>query len=212
MRPKEPRWLNWSRRLQAIAQSGLAFAADPYDVERYGQVRQIAAEIMGAKADVTVDHAVALFAEQAGYATPKVDVRGAAFRQGRILLVRERADQNRWTLPGGWADVGASPRENVAREVEEESGFVVRVIKLIAVLDRSRQDHTPFHAFHSYKLFFQCEIVGGAATANLEASEVAFFDLEEIGGLELSLSRVLPHQLVMCFEHAANPALPTVFD
>ena len=208
----EPSWLLWVRELQAIAQTGLEFAKDPYDRERYIAVRALAARMMAQRASADPTWVEKLFAEQTGYATPKVDVRGAVFREdGRILLVREVADSGRWSLPGGWAEVNQSPREAVVREVLEESGFAVTVRKLAAIYDRARHPHLPPRPFHIYKLFFVCDIVGGAAQTSSETSEVAFFADDEIPS-DLSIGRVLPYQITRMFEHARSSALPTDFD
>lgn len=207
-----PRWLEWARQLQAIAQTGLAFSKDVYDRERYEAIRSLAAQIMAAHCDVDARQIEGLFADQVGYATPKVDVRGAVFRDdGRILLVREVADGGRWTLPGGWADVNQSPSESVVREVLEEAGLQVVARKLAAVYDRERHAHQPPYAFHIYKLFFVCDIVGGEPRPGIETSEVAFFAAHEVPA-DLSISRVLPHQIARMFEHAAAPGLPTDVD
>ena len=208
----EPAWLVWARELQAIAQTGLTFATSAYDRERYTTIRSLAAQMMATNSDADFGRVEALFAEQTGYATPKVDVRGAIFDEdARILLVREIADAGRWTLPGGWADVNQSPSESVIREVREEAGLDVRVRKLAAVYDRARQGHTPPHPFHVYRLFFICDVVGGAPRAGLETSEVAFFGENEIPK-ELSLERTLPHQIRRMFEHARDKDLLTDFD
>jgi ADP-ribose pyrophosphatase YjhB (NUDIX family) len=208
----EPVWLVWARELQAIAQTGLSFAANAYDRERYAALRALAARMMATQSDADFARVEGLFAEQAGYATPKVDVRGAVFDEGlRILLVREIADRGRWTLPGGWADVNQSPSESVIREVREESGLEVRVRKLAAVYDRARHAHLPPHPFHVFKLFFICERVGGTPRAGIETSEVAFFGEAEIPE-DLSIGRVLPHQIRRMFAHAKQPDLPTDFD
>jgi ADP-ribose pyrophosphatase YjhB (NUDIX family) len=205
-------WLAWAREIQAIAQSGLAFTRDAYDQERYRALRGLAARVMAASSDAAPERIAGLFAEQAGYATPKVDVRGAVFNAvGELLLVREVADAGRWTLPGGWADVNLTPAENVVKEVIEESGFNVRVRKLAAVWDRDRQGHSPPLAFSTYKLFFICDIIDGAAATSLETSEVAFF-AESALPSDLSEGRVLPAQLRRMFEHHRNPGLPTDFD
>jgi ADP-ribose pyrophosphatase YjhB (NUDIX family) len=151
-----------------------------------------------------------LFGSESGYATPKVDVRGAVFQERRILMVREAADGGRWTLPGGWADVNLTPAENVVKEVREESGFEVRVRKLAAVWDRTRQGHTP-QLFQAYKFFFICDIIGGAAATSTETSEVAFFAANSIPR-DLSVSRVLPQQIARMFAHHRDPGLPTDFD
>ena len=200
----------WARELQAIAQTGLAFTTGIYDRERYTAIRSVAAKIMAAHSDADVAHMEALFAKENGYATPKVDVRGAVIEDGRILLVREIEDLGRWTIPGGWADANQSPSESVIREVREESGFEVRVRKLAAVYDRSRQGHPP-HPFNVYRLFFLCDVIGGALKPGLETSEVAFFGEDEIPE-DLSPNRVLPHQIKRMFQHARDKNLPTDFD
>lgn len=208
----EPDWLVWARELQAIAQTGLSFAMNAYDRERYSAIRSLAARMMVTHSDADFVRVEALFAEQTGYATPKVDVRGAVIDEHeRILLVREIADSGRWTMPGGWADVNQSPSESVVREVREEAGLEVAVRKLAAAYDRARQGHTPPHPFHVYKLFFICDVIGGAPAAGLETSEVAFFGENEIPD-DLSVARVLPRQITRMFEHARHNDLPTDFD
>ncbi len=207
----EPDWLAWAREMQAIAQSGLTFSRDPYDRERYEQLRALAARAMAAGSGTDAAHIEALFASQDGYATPKIDVRGAAFNAaGEILMVREVQDGGRWTLPGGWADVNLTAAENVAKEVLEESGFQIRVCKLAAVWDRTRQGHGAF-PFATYKLFFTCDIIGGAAASSLETSQAAFF-AEHALPADLSSGRVLPHQLRRMFAHWREPGLPTEFE
>jgi len=206
----EPVWLVWARELQAIAQTGLTFATSTFDRERYKAIRSLAARIMAARSDANFACVEGLFAKQAGYATPKVDVRGAVIEDGRILLVREIADAGRWTMPGGWADVNQSPSECVIRELREETGLKVTVRKLAAVYDRARQGHPP-HPFDVYRLFFICDVVGGAPKAGLETSEVAFFGENKIPE-DLSAERILPHQIRRMFEHARDKDLPTDFD
>ena len=208
----QPSWLIWARELQAIAQTGLTFAQNPYDRQRYEAVRALAARILAEHSEAEHSRIEGLFAQQAGYATPKVDARGAVFRDdGSILLVREIADAGRWTLPGGWADVNETPSECVAREVREESGLEVAVQKLAAVYDRDRHGHTPLHAFHVYKLFFICDITGGAPLPGPETSEVGFFAIDELPD-DLSAGRVRRHQVARMFEHWRSPHLPTEFD
>jgi len=206
-----PPWLDWATRLQAIAQIGLAYTRDPYDRERFEQVRAVAVEMMAAGSDASGERIAELFAGERGYATPKVDVRGVVFDDaGRLLLVRERED-GRWTLPGGWADVLESPREAVVKEVREESGFEVRPVKLLAVLDYNRQAHEPPRAVSIYKVFLRCEITGGGARADtLETSDVGFFAEDALP--PLSLSRTTPAQTRRLFEHYRRPDLPADFD
>jgi ADP-ribose pyrophosphatase YjhB (NUDIX family) len=207
----EPDWLIWTRELQAIAQSGLAFSRDPYDRERYEMLRALASRIMALHTTAPVELIETLFAGESGYATPKVDVRGAAFdERGRLLMVREVVDGGRWTLPGGWADVNLTAAENVIKEMREESGFDVRVRKLAAVWDRTRQGH-PAIAFSCCKLFFVCDIIGGTAATSLETSEIGWFGEAELPE-DLSLGRVLPGQIRRMFAHARDATLPTEFD
>jgi ADP-ribose pyrophosphatase YjhB (NUDIX family) len=208
----QPKWLVWARELQATAQTGLTFTDGAFDRLRYEKIRSIAAHIMAEYSDADYRQVAGLFAEQSGCATPKIDVRGAVFRNDRsILMVREIADGGRWTLPGGWADVNESPRQNVVREVREESGFEVTVRKLAAVYDRDKHRHMPFFPFHIYKMFFICDVVGGAARTSVETSEVGFFTLDNLP-TDLSMSRVLPQQIKRMFEHMKMPELLTDFD
>jgi ADP-ribose pyrophosphatase YjhB (NUDIX family) len=171
----EPQWLLWAREIQALAQTGLAFTRDQYDRQRYEQLRAVASEIMAGHMAIAASEIEVMFTQQMGYATPKVGVRGAVFRDEKILLVREREDADRWTLPGGWADVNESAAEAVVREVREEAGLEVRAYKLAAVWDRARHQHGVAQPFHVWRLFFICEIISGEPAPGLETSEVAFF-------------------------------------
>jgi ADP-ribose pyrophosphatase YjhB (NUDIX family) len=206
--PMEQSWLDLARRLNALAQTGLTFAENPYDIERYTAVRKIAAEMIAQGSGTESSRALELFACDAGYATPKVDVRGVVFHDGKILLVQERSD-GMWTLPGGWADVGDSPADAVVREIREESGFETRATKLLALLDRNRHEHPP-HINHIYKVFFQCEITGGSPTTSHEIQGVGFFAEDDIP--DLSLTRIVPAQIARVFEHYRHHDLPADFD
>ncbi|HWD91347.1 MAG TPA: NUDIX hydrolase [Verrucomicrobiae bacterium] len=205
----EPRPWALARKLQAIAQTGLEFNTNEYDRERYELIGKIAAELMAAHCDTPIETFQKIFDAQDGYATPKVDVRAAVFRDGKILLVREAAD-GLWTLPGGWADVNDAPHEAVEREVREESGFYAKATKLAAVYDRAKHPHEPPLPFHVYKMCFVCEIISGEATPSRETPEVAFFAPDALP--PLSISRILEFQIRRLWEHAKNPALPTDFD
>jgi ADP-ribose pyrophosphatase YjhB (NUDIX family) len=199
----------WTRRVQAIAQTGLAFTRDHYDQQRYEELLAIAAEMMAAGAGIPDSQKVLdLFREERGYATPKIEVRGAVLHDGQVLLVREREDGG-WTLPGGWADVGDTPSAMVVREVKEESGYDVVPRKLAALFDRNKHPHPPI-ASHAYKLFFLCDLIGGEAAPSFETPEVAFFPSNDLP--KLSPSRVTEYQIRHMFEHAAHPEWPTTFD
>ena len=206
---KKPEWLQWAQRLQAIAQNGLTYARDPFDVERFLQVRQIAAEMLASGSDtVKADELIKVFQRNFGYATPKVDVRAAVLRNDRLLLVRE-LDDGGWTLPGGWAEVGQSPAESVEREVREESGYIVKAVKLLACWDRNKHPH-PSIPFHAYKLVFRCELLGGIPNTSSETTEVGFFAEDQIPAL--SVTRTLPEQIRFVFQSLRDPAAPAAFD
>ncbi len=190
--------LTAARELAAISQTGAHFARDRYDQERYQRIAEIAASLLAGCSDVPTDKIFAWSKQEFGYATPKLDVRAFILQESRVLLVREDADEGRWTLPGGWVDVNESPSESVVREVREESGYVVTPKRLLAVLDREKQGHFPPFPYHVYKLFFHCEIVGGSPQQTAECSESSFFAEHELP--ELSVSRVLPAQILRFFE------------
>lgn len=200
--------LDWARKVQALAQTGLAYTKDPYDKQRYESLRQIAADIMTASAANVPANLIDSFTCEVGYATPKIDVRAAVFVEDQLLLVKERSD-GRWTLPGGWADIGDSPSVAAVREVEEESGYKVTTLKLAAVYDRDLHGHPPM-PYHVYKLFFLCELVSGTPKVSIETEDVAFFREDDLP--PLSLSRVTPKQIAHLFDHRRHPEWQTSFD
>jgi ADP-ribose pyrophosphatase YjhB (NUDIX family) len=192
----EPKWIEWARELQAIAQTGLHFSESEYDRERYRKILEISTEIFSSYSGESPALIRGLFENQTGYATPKVDVRGVVFNEDKMLFVKELVD-GLWTLPGGWADVNDSPSEAVEREIVEESGFQVKADRMLAVFDRAKHPHQPPFPFHVYKLFILCRLEGGAARNSAETTEVAFFGKDEIPAL--SLSRVTREQIQFCF-------------
>ncbi len=205
----EPKWLEWAKSLQAEAQNGLTFATNEFEVERYKHIMDIAFEMMASKSDADLAHVKDLFKDVEGYATPRVDVRGAVFKDDKILLVKEKSDGG-WTLPGGWADPNETPSRSVEREVLEESGYEVRAVKVFAVFDRAKQGHTPPFPYHVYKLFFLCELKGGKKTASIETDDADFFEEGNIPAL--SRARTSSRQIKVCFEHHRAPGLPADFD
>jgi ADP-ribose pyrophosphatase YjhB (NUDIX family) len=202
-------WLRWVKRLQAIAQDGLTYTRDDYDVGRYEQIREIAAEILAAHSTGELEDSRRLLELETGPATPKVDVRAAVFRDGDEILLVKEPDDGGWSLPGGWADVGETPAEVAVREAYEESGYRVRAVRLISAYDRDRQGHPPI-PYHVYKLVFLCEILDKAPARAVDADEVGFFEERELP--DLSLSRVTPAQIKRFFEHHRRPELQTDFD
>ena len=162
--------LDLSRRLLALSQTGLHFTAEEYDRERYREIGDIATRLLELQSDIAAEAVRLAWFVEDGYATPKVDVRGAIFRDNRVLLVRERVD-DKWTVPGGWADVNDTPSSAILKEIEQESGFTARVLKLAAIYDRNKRNNPPY-LFHSWKLFFVCEITGGEARTSYETTAV----------------------------------------
>lgn len=203
-----PRWLAWAREIQALAQIGEAYSENQWQSHRYRRLMEIAAEIVAEHADLEKESVFEDFCEQQGYATPKIDVRGAAFRGDRLLMVRERLDDC-WTMPGGWAEVGDTPSEAIEREVWEESGFRVESRKVIGVYDANRIK--PLDLYHAFKLVFLCDIVGGEARISDETAEVAFFAWGEIPE-NLSMERTKMHQIRDAFAAHANRSQPCIFD
>jgi len=206
--PFEPPWLIIGRELRAIAQIGLAFSREPFDRQRYERIRELAASLIAQRSGLDDGAVLDYFRRETGYATPKVDVRAAAFMEGKVLLVREISD-GAWTLPGGWADVNQSAAECVVREVAEESGYRVRAVKLAAVYDY-RKRNRPQHLDSIYKMFFICELVGGSASASIETSETGFFARDALP--PLSVGRTTAQQIARMFEHVERPDLPADFD
>jgi ADP-ribose pyrophosphatase YjhB (NUDIX family) len=174
---KFPLWLEWAREIQAISQTGLHFAENEYQRERFQRLSEISAEIIASYTNLNSGELIEIYNHQIGYATPRVDVRGAVFQDGNLLLVRERVDGG-WTMPGGWADVGDVPSIAVEREVLEEAGLIVKARKVIGVYDANRTG--PLEVFHAFKIVFLCEVIDGEPRPSYETSEVVFFSQNEI--------------------------------
>ncbi|GMK37727.1 ADP-ribose pyrophosphatase [Paenibacillus sp. CCS19] len=204
----ELKWLEWAKQIQAIAQTGLTYARDVYDIERYEALREMSIEILSNYTVAGEEKIKLTFASDTGYATPKVDIRAVVFHDDQLLLVREKVD-GAWSLPGGWADIGLSPSEVAVKEVQEESGYTVRPVRLLAVLDKKFHNHPP-EPYHIYKMFIQCEIVGGDAQIGIETSAVGFFEETNLPGL--SMERNTLKQLQLMFEYYRNPDKNVIVD
>lgn len=202
------KWLEWARRIQSLSQAGLTFSKDAFEIERYEELRNISAEILTEYSGLEMKVVKDIFTHDTGYQTPKVDVRGVVFKDNTILLVQEAKD-SRWSLPGGFCDVGLSPAENIVKEIEEESGFEVVPTKLVALLDMNKHPHPP-QAFHYYKVFIQCDIVGGYGKPGLETKAIDFYEKDNLP--ELSTSRNTASQIQMLFEFLDDPNKETIFD
>lgn len=204
----EAEWLPWARKLQAIAQAGLTYSHDPLDVARFREVQTVAAEITARHSHLSVEVLKDLFERESGYVTPKVAVRAAVFHGADVLLVHENAGH--WSLPGGYADVSESPSEAVARETLEESGFLVRATRLLAVYDvRKRAPGVnPFRPF--YTLFFDCAVVEQTRLPDLlETTEAAFFPIDALPPLRAGW---MVNEITRLFELHQNGSMPPDFD
>ncbi|AZN29029.1 NUDIX domain-containing protein [Flaviflexus salsibiostraticola] len=192
--------------LSSISESALAYCRDPFDIDRFHRIGEIAQEVAQLVAREPLPDYDRRVASIAGYTTPKVDVRGGVFDEsGRILLVREIADEGRWTLPGGWCDVLETPTSAIEREVAEEAGVPVRAVHLAAIIDRHRWPHEPVYDRHMYKLFFVCEPLGPVDLlfTSEETSEIGWFAADDLP--ELSIERVVPDQILLLHEHWRSP-------
>lgn len=202
-------WIRWAHRIQAIAQTGLTYGKDIFDLERYRELQSIASEIISTHTGDASKEIETILSLESGYPTPKVDVRVVVFDNlGRLLFVRETSD-GKWSLPGGWADIDESVGEVAIREVYEETGYRVRPIKLLGVLDRNKHPHPPMF-WHVYKVFVRSDLIGGSAQTSIETDSIGFFDRHNIP--DLSIARVTETQINRMFNHYDNQLLPTDFD
>ena len=207
MNHQTPQWLAWAQEIFSLSQSGLTYSGNEYDRERYKRLQEITAEMIASQSIVSKESVLDSFSMQAGYITPKVDVRGAIIRDGKILLVQERADGN-WAMPGGWADLGNAPASVAEREVWEESGFRVKAEKVVAVIDANRIE--PMEFYHAYKIIFLCRLLDGEPRASYETLAVDFFAPDHLP--PLSVYRTNEAMLREVFAHVADPDRPTAFD
>lgn len=195
-------WMHWAKQLQALSQAGQAYSKDKFDLQRFDEVASIAQQMMAELAGTPVEKVQQLFVPEVGYPTPKVDLRAGVFKDGKILLVREREDDC-WTMPGGWADVCETPSQGIIREVLEESGYSVSSPTLVAIKDRDVHPYLPKYPQHIYKMFFLCHFESGQPTPNIEISEIGFFELNALP--PLSTSRVLKSDIELMFQHHEHP-------
>ena len=202
MESKDFNWLDIAKELQAIAQTGLTFTENKYDAERYQMIRDISVRILHEYTDTPIEKIKGVFAFETGYQTPKVDIRGVVFRNNKILMIKEDVD-GKWTLPGGWADIGLSPFEIAKKEVYEEAGLEVTPERLLAVYDKAKDADHPQDYYHIYKLFILCSDSGGEVKTGMETTDVGWFTLDTIP--PLSTPRITMKQIKRMFEYKDNP-------
>ena len=202
------KWLKWAMEIQSLAQGGLAYTNNVYDIERYERLREIAAEMVAEKSNISLEKVKDLFCNEKGYQTPKIDTRAAIFKDNKILLVHE--NDGTWALPGGWCDVLESVESNTLKEVREEAGLEAKAIKIIAIQDRNKHNK-PVYAYGICKVFVLCEAIGGAFVKNIETTETKYFSLDEIPE-NLAEEKTNKEQIKMCFEAANSENWQTLFD
>ena len=189
------KWLKWAIEIQGLAQSGLAYTTNVYDIERYERIREISAEIIEEKSNLNLEKVKDLFCNETGYQTPKIDTRAAIFKDNKILLVHE--NNGTWSLPGGWCDVLESVKSNTIKEVKEEAGLDVKATKIIAVQDRNKHNR-PIYVYGVCKIFVMCEIIGGEFKENIETTEMKYFALDELPE-NFANEKCTKEQVEMCF-------------
>ena len=202
------KWLKWATELQSIAQAGLTFAKNQYDIDRYQQIRDLTVEILNEYTYIDHKKIRELFASETGYQTPKVDIRAAVIKDDKILLVNEKID-GRWSLPGGWADVNSSVSESAVRECSEEAGASVVPKRIIAV-HLANKHNNPQFPYTIYKIFVDCELIEYNFKENTETIGSSFFSPDDLP--ELSAERNSLNQIKMCFEAKKHKFFETIFD
>lgn len=200
--------LDWAIEIQSLAQAGLSYTENPYDIERYERLREISAEIMAQKTGEPLEKVKGLFCNESGYQTPKADTRAAVFLGEKILLVKE--NNGTWSLPGGWCDVNMSAADNAVKEVYEEAGLKVKCEKLIAVQDWRKHNVTNY-AYGVIKLFFLCSPSGGSFLKNIETVAAEYFSRDSLPP-DLANEKTTREQILMCFDAHGNPDFQTLFD
>lgn len=204
---KNEKWLQWAVELQSLAQAGLFYNKDKYELERYERIREISAEMISYKSEIPFEKAKKLFCSDVGYQTPKIDTRAAIFKGEKILLVHET--NGTWALPGGWVDVNVSVEENMIKEVKEESGLDIRVKRIIAVQDREKHN-LPIYAYKVCKIFMQCEVIGGEFVSNIETTGFDYFGIDELPCLAEEKNN--KEQIEMCFKAMQSKIWESLYD
>jgi len=202
------KWLKWAIEIQSLAQAGLAYTSNVYDIERYERLREISAEMIEEKSNIGLDKVKGLFCNETGYQTPKIDTRAAIFKDNKILLTHE--NNGTWSLPGGWCDVLESVKSNTIKEVKEETGLDVETIKIISIQDRNKHNK-PVYAYGVCKVFVLCKVIGGKFVENIETTEIKYFSLDDIPS-NLAEEKTNKEQIEMCFNAYKDKNWQTQFD
>ncbi|SDL30236.1 NUDIX hydrolase [Halarsenatibacter silvermanii] len=208
-RNKAPGWLSYARRLQTIAQAGLTYSENKYDRERFKEIQKIGAEILREYSSLEKEKAEDLLESEIGYPTPRVDVRAAIFRKGDILMVKEKIN-DRWSLPGGWADIEWSLKENLIKEAHEEAGVEINPRRIIGVFDRGTKDEEALSFYGIYKIFVECDFISMDFQENIETSTAKFYGRDDLPNI--SKERNTEEEIKLCFEARNKENFEAKFD
>ena len=201
--------LNLIKRIQALSDTGLVYAEKEYDRERYGELRQISLRLLAIIANRPLSVMQDFYMPVMDYPTPKVDVRGLVLNDAREVLMVKESEDDKWTIPGGWADVGYTPSEVMEKEIEEETGLKTKVVRLLAIYDKKCHPHPP-QPFYIYKLNFLCTICGGELRHSFDIKDVGFFPIDKLP--ELSEDRILESQLRQLYKMVMDGGHEVYFD
>jgi ADP-ribose pyrophosphatase YjhB (NUDIX family) len=201
-------WLTIAKRINSIAQTGLTFTKDKFDRERYKELLDLSIQILNNLTEIDSKKLEFIFNRDIGYQTPKVGIRAVIFQEDKILLVKERMD-NKWCLPGGYADTGMTPSEIAINEVKEESGYDVKPLRILGLIDYNKYQNRPL-PFDIYQIFMECEIIGGEPSTGIETSDVGFFNIDDLPNL--SVRRVTKEQILKMYELHKDKELEPIFD
>lgn len=198
------------KRIKAIAETGLIYAKDNFDIERYQEIQEIVYSMLSELTELPIEKLKSFYLPVNDYPTPKVDVRAILINeQDQILMVKEKSD-GKWTIPGGWADVGLTPKEVILKEIEEEVGVLASVVRLLAVYDKKCHPHPP-QPFYVYKMVFYCHLLDGAVfKPSFEIEEVKYFNVDKLPSL--STDRILSSQILDLYHKIKNDDLSVFVD
>ncbi|MBZ6528231.1 NUDIX hydrolase N-terminal domain-containing protein [Aerococcaceae bacterium DSM 111021] len=200
-------WFEWAKELQALSQTGLHYTKDVYDEERFQRIREISWQMLASLNESNFDDIKALFHNESGYQTPKVDTRAVVWRDDRILLVQE--NDERWALPGGWMDITETVSTNAEKELFEEAGVVGKAQRVIAIHDHHRHNAVN-HVFTIIKIFMECSYISGDYLPNNETIGMAYFEIDQLP--TLNEGKTSYEQIQMCWKAHSNDSFEIEFD
>lgn len=202
-------YLNTIKRIKALAETGLVYAGNGYEIERNQELVDLSKQLMAAISNQPIKSLDSFYLPPTEYPTPKVDVRGFVLNDKNEILMAKEVVDGKWTIPGGWCDIGISPAENAVKEVEEETGIQTEVVRLLAVYDKRFHQHPP-SPLYVYKIVFLCRVTGGELRGAFDIEDSNWFSLDHLPAL--SEDRIVKSQVEELYRLAKDDSLPVVFD